>query len=89
MNFKIFKNLITENLRVRCYLTYERNNGYKDIRNDGTTIILIEHIMKAVMNLSDRIYVLNQGQLISEGTPSYVSQDPEVIKSYLGERKVD
>ena len=53
----------------------------------GMTIIIIEHIMKAVMTLSDRIYVLNQGCLIAEGTPEEVSTNPEVIKSYLGEKR--
>lgn len=53
----------------------------------GLTIVIIEHIMKAVMTLSDRIYVLNQGRLIAEGKPEEVSADPEVIKSYLGEKR--
>ena len=43
--------------------------------------------MKAIMTLSDRIYVLNQGSLIAQGTPVEVSSDPEVIKSYLGEKR--
>ena len=43
--------------------------------------------MKAVMTLSNRIYVLNQGCLIAEGTPEEVSTNPEVIKSYLGEKR--
>ena len=50
----------------------------------GISIIMIEHIMRAIMKLSDRIYVLNQGQIIAEGTPSEISVNPEVIKSYLG-----
>ncbi len=53
----------------------------------GLTIVIIEHIMKAVMTLSNRIYVLNQGCLIAEGTPEEVSTNPEVIKSYLGEKR--
>ncbi|MGI6580382.1 MAG: ABC transporter ATP-binding protein [Saccharofermentanales bacterium] len=57
------------------------------IRDHGVSIIVIEHVMKAIMNLSDRIYVLNQGELIAEGTPQEVSNDEEVIKSYLGEKK--
>lgn len=51
------------------------------------TIIVIEHVMKAIMSLSDRIYVLNQGNLIASGTPEQVSTDPEVIKSYFGEKR--
>ena len=58
----------------------------RSIRNSGTTIIIIEHVMKAIMNLSDRIYVLNQGKLIATGTPSEITQNSEVIKSYLGEK---
>jgi branched-chain amino acid transport system ATP-binding protein len=56
-------------------------------QESGLTIIIIEHVMKAVMTLSDRIYVLNQGCLIAEGTPEEVTTHPEVIKSYLGERR--
>lgn len=58
----------------------------RKIRENGTTIIIIEHVMKAIMNLSDRIYVLNQGKLIATGTPSEITQNSEVIKSYLGEK---
>lgn len=56
----------------------------RGIRDLGLTILLIEHDMSFVMNLSDRVYVLNQGKLISEGTPEKVANDPEVIKAYLG-----
>lgn len=56
-------------------------------RESGLTIVIIEHVMKAVMTLSDRIYVLNQGCLIAEGTPEEVTAHPEVIKSYLGEKR--
>ena len=59
----------------------------RQINDSGITIIVIEHIMKAIMTLSDRIYVLNQGNLIAQGTPEEVSNDPEVIKSYLGEKR--
>jgi len=54
------------------------------IRDSGVTIIVIEHIMRAIMNISDRIYVMNQGKVIAEGTPSEVANNEEVIKSYLG-----
>lgn len=56
-------------------------------KESGVTIIIIEHVMKAVMTLSDRVYVLNQGRLIAEGTPEEVTTHPEVIKSYLGEKR--
>ncbi|MBR5471212.1 MAG: ABC transporter ATP-binding protein [Oscillibacter sp.] len=58
-----------------------------NLRKKGYTIIMIEHIMKAVMNVSDRIYVLNQGVVIAEGTPQEVSTNQEVIDSYLGGAK--
>ena len=59
----------------------------QQIRSTGITIVMIEHVMKAVMTLSNRIYVLNQGKLIAEGTPMEITQNPEVIKSYLGEKR--
>lgn len=56
----------------------------RGIRDDGITIIIIEHIMRAIMNLSDRIYVMNQGKKIAEGTPQEVANNQAVIESYLG-----
>lgn len=57
----------------------------RGIQSSGISIIVIEHVMRAIMNISDRIYVLNQGQLIAEGTPAQISTDEAVIRSYLGE----
>jgi branched-chain amino acid transport system ATP-binding protein len=51
----------------------------------GLTILLIEHVMRAVMALSRKVVVLHHGQVISSGTPDEVTRDPAVLESYLGE----
>ena len=56
----------------------------KKIRQNGITILMIEHIMPAVMGLSDVIYVLERGRVIANGTPAEVAADEHVISSYLG-----
>jgi ABC-type multidrug transport system ATPase subunit len=58
----------------------------KKIRERGITIIMIEHVMKAVMNVSDRIIVLDYGIQIAEGTPEEVSNNEKVIEAYLGDQ---
>ncbi len=57
----------------------------REIRQIGVTIVMIEHVMKAVLGLSDTIIVLNHGQKIAEGTPQEVASDPEVVRAYLGQ----
>jgi branched-chain amino acid transport system ATP-binding protein len=56
------------------------------IRDKGITIIMIEHVMKAIMNVCERIMVLHHGQKIAEGTPQEIATSESVIKIYLGEK---
>ncbi len=57
----------------------------QSIRSSGTTIIVVEHVMKAVLGISDKVMVLNAGRKILEGTPREVINDEQVIEAYLGE----
>ena len=60
----------------------------KNLRDQGTTIFVIEHIMRAIMALSDRIVVIHFGKKIAEGSPQAVASDQNVIKAYLGDEYV-
>jgi ABC-type branched-subunit amino acid transport system ATPase component len=60
----------------------------RGLREAGKTVILIEHNMKVVMELSDRVLVLNFGHLIADGTPQAIRNDPAVVDAYLGRKAV-
>jgi branched-chain amino acid transport system ATP-binding protein len=58
----------------------------EDLReHDGVTLVFVEHIMAAVMRLSDSVVVMDRGRVLSTGTPQEVTRDPLVIEAYLGE----
>jgi branched-chain amino acid transport system ATP-binding protein len=57
----------------------------KRIRDKGITIIMIEHVMKAIMGICDRIIVLHHGEKIAEGTPEEIASSKKVVEVYLGE----
>jgi branched-chain amino acid transport system ATP-binding protein len=57
----------------------------RNIRDRGTTIVMIEHVMQAVMALSDVIIVLHHGEKIFQGVPQAAAKDPRVVEAYLGE----
>jgi branched-chain amino acid transport system ATP-binding protein len=56
----------------------------RGIRDSGVTIVMVEHLVKALFGVSDRVAVLSAGEKISEGTPNRVAQDPRVVDAYLG-----
>ncbi|MBN2015062.1 MAG: ABC transporter ATP-binding protein [Candidatus Altiarchaeota archaeon] len=56
------------------------------IRGEGITILMVEHVMRIIMNVSDKIVVLHHGEKMAEGTPKEIAKDDKVINSYLGEK---
>ena len=60
----------------------------RKIRDSGVAIVMVEHVMKAIMSLSDRIMVMDLGRKIALGTPTEIANDPAVITAYLGQRAV-
>jgi branched-chain amino acid transport system ATP-binding protein len=64
--------------------TEEMDNLIQQIARKGTTVALVEHDMKLVMKISDRILVLDRGRKLTEGTASEVRNNPDVIRAYLG-----
>ena len=58
---------------------------FRELNRDGLTILLIEHVMRAVMALAQRVVVLHHGEIIAQGAPAEVVRDPAVLECYLGE----
>ena len=59
----------------------------EEISDRGTTVFLIDHVMRALMAVSDRVLVLDNGRLVARGTPEEIQNDQQVIEAYLGEEQ--
>jgi branched-chain amino acid transport system ATP-binding protein len=79
--------LLDENMAgLNPYEIDEALELLRKIRQSGKSLIVVEHIMRAVMGISDRIIVLSYGAKIAEGSPSEIVENDEVIQAYFGER---
>ena len=59
----------------------------RQLNKEGITFLIVEHLMKVIMNLSQRVIVLDFGQMIAQGTPQEISKDPAVLEAYLGKEE--